>query len=443
MESMRVSIFGLGYVGTVSGACLAKLGHSVIGVDVNPTKTKIINSGKSPIIEIDLPELMAEVTSSKMFTATMDASKAVSQTDVSLICVGTPSNQNGNLDVTYVRRICGEIGEALRSKSTYHVIVVRSTMLPGSTEEIVIPSLEAASGKKMGSHFGVCYNPEFMREGSSIHDFLFPSMTVIGGTKQEDIDKAASLYEAIDAPLIRTGLRVAEAVKYVCNAFHGLKIAFANEIGSFCKGLSIDSHEVMRVFCLDRKLNISDAYLKPGFAFGGSCLPKDLRALSYKAKEMDLDIPLLNSIMPANRNHIQRALELVYQFKKKKIGILGLSFKAGTDDLRESPMVALVETLIGKGFQVRIYDRNVSLAKLTGANKEFIEKEIPHISSILVGGIDEIFLGSEIIIIGNAEQEFRTAISKHDSTHIILDLARIADPRSLRDKPFSYHGICW
>jgi GDP-mannose 6-dehydrogenase len=443
MDSLKISIFGLGYVGAVTGACLAKLGNRVIGVDVNPVKSAMINEGKSPIIEGDLPELMAEVASTKMFKATIDAAEAVRETDVSLICVGTPSRPNGNLDLTYVRRICAEIGEALRSKSTYHLIVVRSTMLPGSTDDVVIPGLEAASGKKMGSHFGVCYNPEFMREGSSIYDFLNPSMTVIGGTKQEDVNKAASLYRTIDAPLIRTSIPIAEAVKYVCNAYHALKIAFANEIGSLCKGLSIDSHEVMRAFCLDRKLNISDAYLKPGFAFGGSCLPKDLRALSYKAKELDLEVPLLNSIMPANRTHIQRVLELVYQFKKKKIGILGLSFKAGTDDLRESPMVALVETLIGKGFQVRIYDRNVSLARLMGANKEFIEKEIPHISSIMVGDIEEIIAESEIIIIGNAEEEFRVAISKWDSRHIIIDLARLADAPDLQDKPFTYHGICW
>jgi GDP-mannose 6-dehydrogenase len=432
---MKISIFGLGYVGTVSSACLARLGHKVIGVDVNP--------GKSPLIEKDLPELLFEMVSKSRLRATQDVLEAIEKSDISLICVGTPSNNKGNLDLNYVKRVCKDIGKALQKKSTHHLVLVRSTMLPGSTERTLIPSLEDASGKKVGVDFGVCYNPEFMREGNSVQDFFHPPMNVIGGINEKDLDTVAALYAEIEAPLVRTEYRVAEAVKYVSNVFHALKIAFTNEIGSLCKELSIDSHEVMEVFCLDEKLNLSSAYLKPGFAFGGSCLPKDLKALTYRAKELDLDIPLLNAILAANQSHIQRTLDLVYECRKKKVGILGLSFKPGTDDLRESPMVTLVETLIGKGFQIKIYDRNVSLARLTGSNKEFIEKEIPHIASILVEDIYEVLSSSEIIIIGNAEEEFRKAMSKIQSDQIVVDLARILDKETLSSTRATYHGICW
>jgi GDP-mannose 6-dehydrogenase len=440
---MRVSILGLGYVGTVSGACLAKLGHSVIGVDINPLKVNFINEGKSPIIEKDLPEMIAEATSEKLFRATPSVAEALIHSDISLICVGTPGNSKGNLDLAYVIRVCEEIGKAMQNKPDYHQIVVRSTMLPGSTEGSIIPTLEQASGKKVGADFGVCYNPEFMREGSSVQDFFQPPVTVVGGANDQDIYKVAALYEKIDAPLVRTGYREAEAVKYVCNAFHALKVAFANEIGTVCKELGIDSHNVMDIFFLDRKLNISNAYLKPGFAFGGSCLPKDLRALNYLAKQLDLEIPLLNSILPANQVHLQRALDIIYESKKKKVGMLGLSFKPGTDDLRESPFVTLVETLIGKGFQVKIYDKNISLARLTGSNKEFIEKEIPHIASVLVEDIQEVLSSSEVIVLGNAENEFKRVLAGIRSDQIIIDLARVMKRDSLSSIAFTYHGMCW
>ncbi len=440
---MQISVFGLGYVGIVSGVCLAEQGHTVIGVDVNPIKVNLINEGESPLIEKELPALLHKVVTKGLFRATQSVSEALSHSDISLICVGTPCNNKGNLDLTYVERVCTQIGEALHTKSDYHHVVVRSTILPGCTEETVIPTLQTASGKRAGADFGVCYNPEFMREGSSVQDFFHPPMSVIGGRKATDIDTIAALYENIGAPIVRTEYRVAEAVKYVCNAFHALKISFANEIGSLCKELAIDSHDVMETFCLDRKLNISTAYLKPGFAFGGSCLPKDLRALNYKAKQLDVDIPLLNSILPANQVHIQRALDLIYQHKRKKVGILGLSFKDGTDDLRESPMVALVETLIGKGFQVKIYDRNVSLARLTGSNKEFIETEIPHIASILVEDICELLSSSEVVIIGNADEEFARAVSRIHPAHFVIDLARVIDKETVSQAGFTYHGLCW
>jgi GDP-mannose 6-dehydrogenase len=440
---MKISIFGLGYVGVVSGACIAKLGHRVIGVDVNPVKVRMVDEGKSPIIEKDLPELLQGLADKELFKATENALEAVAQSDISMICVGTPSKTNGNLDLSFIKRVCSEVGGALQHKPTYHLVVVRSTMLPGSIEDTVIPSLEVASGKRTGFDFGVCYNPEFMREGTSIQDFFHPPMTVIGGGREKDIDALAELYREIDAPIIRTSYRVAEVVKYICNAFHALKISFANEIGALCKELVIDSHEVMEIFCIDRKLNISPAYLKPGFAFGGSCLPKDLRALNYKAKELDLNVPLLNSILSANQLHIQRALDSIYRKKKKKVGILGLSFKAGTDDLRESPMVALAETLIGKGFQVKIYDRNISMARLTGSNKEFIEKEIPHISSILVEDIKEILSSSEVIVIGNTEDEFRKVLDEVQPEQIVIDLVRIKNKMDPKLTPYTYEGICW
>lgn len=440
---MNISIFGLGYVGVVSGACLAKLGQNVIGVDLSKNKVELINEGKSPIVEKDLSDLIMDVSSRGLLRATESASEAVLGSDISLICVGTPGNTKGNIDLSNIERVCIQIGESLRQKVTYHLIVIRSTILPGTVEKIIIPNLEAASEKRAHVEFGVCYNPEFMREGSSIYDFFNPPMNVIGGVKEQDIETVEKLYGSMDTQLVRTGWREAEAVKYVCNAFHALKISFANEIGTICKELSIDSHDVMEIFCKDRKLNISQAYLKPGFAFGGSCLPKDLRALNYKAKELDIEIPLLNSILSSNEIHIQRALELIYQSKKRKIGILGLSFKPGTDDLRESPLVTVVETLIGKGFQVKIYDKNVSLARLTGSNKEFIEKEIPHIASVLTEEISEIFSTSEVIVIGDGENEFKRQIDNIGPHQIVIDIDRVIDKETKSDAIFEYHGICW
>ncbi len=442
---MKISIFGLGYVGAVTGACFAKMGHTVIGADVNETKVQLINDGLSPIIEKDMPQLMQEVKANKSFRATRSASEAISGSDVTLICVGTPSNNNGKLDLSVVKKVCEEIGVEIKSKKSYQVIVVRSTMLPGSVEEVVIPMLEAASGKKAGVDFGVVYNPEFMREGSSIYDFYHPPMTIIGGNKESDINAAAALYQSLEAPLVKTGYRAAEAVKYVSNIYHALKITFANEIGTLCKELMIDSHEVMDIFNMDKKLNISSAYLKPSFAFGGSCLPKDLRALTYKGKELDLNLPLLNSILNANQVHIQRTLNRIYYYHKKNVGILGLSFKAGTDDLRESPMVMLVETLIGKGYNIKIYDKNISLARLVGSNKKYIEKEIPHISSLLVEEVEDILQSSEVIILGNKEEEFQNVHTKIRRDQIILDLCRAINKNNLSvdNRSFTYDGICW
>ncbi|HEX5706709.1 MAG TPA: nucleotide sugar dehydrogenase, partial [Pyrinomonadaceae bacterium] len=387
---MKLSIFGLGYVGCVSAACFAKDGHEVVGVDVNPTKVEIINEGRSPIVEAGVGELIADGVAGGRLRATTDSAEAVAATDLSLVCVGTPSHANGSLDLTYVKRVCQEIGAALERKSARHIVVIRSTMLPGTIESVVTPTLEVYSGKKAGRDFGVCINPEFLREGTSVKDFYAPPFTLVGADEEETAMLLKRLYAAVDAPTHVVDVKTAEMVKYACNCFHALKVSFANEIGNVCKGLGIDSHRVMEIFCHDTKLNLSPYYLKPGFAFGGSCLPKDLRAVSYKAKELDVDVPVLSSVLRSNRQQIERAVEMVLATRKRRVGVLGFSFKAGTDDLRESPMVALIETLLGKGLQMSVYDRDVSLARLFGANKEYIEREIPHISQLMRGSVDEV-----------------------------------------------------
>ncbi|HEY0762114.1 MAG TPA: UDP-glucose/GDP-mannose dehydrogenase family protein [Pyrinomonadaceae bacterium] len=437
---MKLSVFGIGYVGCVSAGCFANEGHNVIAVDVNPTKVGIINDGRSPIVEPGIAEVIAAAVAGGRLSATTDSSEAVRQSEMSLICVGTPGKANGSLNLDYVKRVCEEIGLALKDKNERHVVVVRSTMLPGTTEAIVIPALESTSSKKAGKDFGVAVNPEFLREGTSLKDFYAPPFTVIGAQDNETATAVQQLYANIDAPLHATPLRTAEMLKYVCNSFHALKVSFANEIGNICKELDVDSHDVMEIFCHDTKLNLSPYYLKPGFAFGGSCLPKDLRAISYKAKELDVEVPVLSAILPSNRLQIERALNMVTRTGKKRIGVLGFSFKAGTDDLRESPMVNLIETLIGKGYQLSIYDRDVSLAKLFGANKEYIEREIPHISQLMCDSIAQVVEQSDVIIIGNKAREFEElrAAGREDQT--IIDLVRLFSSDST---PSGYEGICW
>lgn len=440
---MKISIFGMGYVGVVSGACFAKMGHTVIGVDINPLKVDLINKGKSPIIEKELPEIVSSVVKGGKFRATINTNEAIGNSSVSLICVGTPSNNNGSLNLNYILRVCEEIGQALRIKKEYHVVTIRSTVFPGTIEDAIIPKLEASSGKKAGKDFGICVNPEFMREGSSVFDFSNPPFTLIGSNDKKAIQIAASLYENINGPIIKTSFKVAEFVKYTCNSFHALKITFANEIGNLCKKIGIDSHEVMSIFSSDLKLNISKAYLKPGFAFGGSCLPKDLSALLYKAKELDLELPLLKAVLPSNQLQIQHAIELIIRAKRKKIGIIGLSFKAGTDDLRESPMVLLVEYLIGKGYKIKIFDKNVSISKLVGANKEYIQQQIPHISSLLSGKIEDVTKFAEVLVIGNTGGETKKALKKIKSNIIVIDLARVFDGLDKVPDSLPYEGLCW
>lgn len=436
---MKLSVFGIGYVGCVSAACFAKEGHHVTGVDVNPAKVEIINNGKSPIVEPGIGQLIEEAVNSGRLRATTNAAEAVNNSDVSLVCVGTPSNSNGSLDLRYVTRVCEEIGAALTTNSGRHIVVIRSTMLPGTIEKVVIPVLESNSGKKAGRDFGVCINPEFLREGTSLKDFYAPPFTLLGADDPETAAIVRELYRNVSAPFILTSVKTAEMVKYTSNCFHALKVSFANEIGNICKALNIDSHEVMKIFCEDTKLNLSSYYLKPGFAFGGSCLPKDLRAINYKARELDVEAPVLGAILPSNRNQVERAIDMVVRSGKKRVGVLGFSFKAGTDDLRESPMVTLIETLIGKGFQLSIYDRDVLLARLFGANKDYIEREIPHISQLMRAGVNDVLASSDVIIIGNRAEEFRQVEGALRPGQVLIDLVRLFEKVS----DDSYQGICW
>ncbi len=435
---MKITVFGLGYVGCVSAACLAKDGHDVIGVDVDEYKVGIINDGKSVIVEEMIGEIIEKAVKDGKLKATTDVTEGILNSEVSLICVGTPSNENGSLNLSFVKKVSEAIGLALKQKSAYHVVVMRSTMLPGSMEEVVIPVLEQSSGKKAGSDFGVCINPEFLREGTSVFDYYHPPKILIGEIDKKAGDMVEEIYKNIDGPVVRTAIKVAEVIKYANNIFHALKVSFANEIGNVCKKKGIDSHEVMNIFCKDTKLNLSPYYLKPGFAYGGSCLPKDLRALLHEAKNNDIEVPVLSAIEKSNKLQIERGINMILGLKKKNIGILGLSFKGGTDDLRESPMVVVVETLLGKGCCVKIYDKNVNIAKIFGANKKYIEKEIPHISSLMSDSIDEVIEHADILVIGNKMEGIKGLVK---GEKIIVDLVRMFERDEMTGK--EYHGICW
>ena len=437
---MKISVFGLGYVGAVTSGCLSTLGHSVIGVDYSKPKVALINQGKAPVIELDLDKTIGEAVGSGQLSATHDANEAILATDLSLICVGTPSRRNGDLDTSAVKSVCAEIGSALRQKSSWHSVVIRSTVLPGTIRNVVIPELEAASGKKAGVVFGVGSNPEFLREGTALSDFHAPPKTVIGVEDERTGSEIESLYSGIKAPLVRTSIEVAEMIKYSDNVWHALKVAFANEIGIICKSLDVDSHEVMDIFCKDSKLNLSGYYLKPGFSFGGSCLPKDVRALVHKARSLDLDLPLIGSILPSNEKQTTRGLDMILQLGKRPVSILGMSFKAGTDDLRESPILEVIERLLGKGYDIRIFDRNVNLSKLVGANKEYLLRMIPHVSSLLVESLDAALLHGEVIVIGNGDPEFRSIAPRIREDQFVVDLVRIQDRGSLNGQ---YDGISW
>jgi GDP-mannose 6-dehydrogenase len=437
---MKISVFGLGYVGAVSAGCLASSGHDVVGVDPNPVKVDSVNRGQAPIIEQDIGEMIAAAVAKGRLRATGDAGAAVNATEVSLICVGTPSQLNGNLDLSHVRTVCEQIGAALRDKDAFHVVVARSTMLPGSMRGVVIPTLEEYSGKSAGADFGVCSNPEFLREGTAVHDYYHPPKTVIGESDSRAGDVLVELYESMDAPLIRTDIETAEMVKYTDNNWHALKVAFANEIGNLCKALGIDGHKVMQIFCQDTKLNLSPYYMKPGFAFGGSCLPKDVRALTYKGKSLDLELPVLNAIMPSNQRQIEKGIAMITGQGKRKVGFLGFAFKAGTDDLRESPLVQVIEALIGKGYELKLYDKNVNLAALTGANRDYILNHIPHISRLMVSALDEVLDFADVIVIGNGAAEFRSVPERLRPHQMVVDLVRICDMTS---EPGRYDGICW
>lgn len=437
---MRIAVLGLGYVGCVSAACFAREGFHVVGVDVNEEKVAILNAGRSPIVEPGLDDLIAEVTRDGRLTATTDVREAVLSADISLVCVGTPSEKNGNIKLDYIFRVAEQVGQALRDSGRYHVFVIRSTVLPGTNEK-ARAILAEQSGKRPGVDFGTCSNPEFLREGTALHDFVRPPFTVIGESDSRSGDYVQQLYRGVDAPLVRTQVKVAELLKYACNSFHALKVVFGNEIGAICKQEGVDSHALMDIFCMDDKLNLSSYYLKPGFAFGGSCLPKDVRALTYRAKEKDVEVPLLASLMPSNRVHVQRALDLILSKGKNRIGVLGLSFKGDTDDLRESPMVDVVEALIGKGYDVRIYDPNVNLARLFGANREYINDRIPHISRLMVQSMRAVTDHAEVLVVGNRNKEFGGVLSPDHAGASVVDLVHAIGKGA--GTPPSYDGLCW
>ncbi len=405
---MEISVFGLGYVGCVSAACLARLGHRVIGVDVSSHKIDLIQSGQSTIVEDEIGDLVKDAVRQGRLSATVSALDAIQSTEISLVCVGTPSNENGSLDLSYIKACCGSIGEGLKRKRSYHVVVIRSTMLPGSLSSVVLPILEASSGKKAGDDFGLCMNPEFLREGSSVRDFHQPPYTVIGAVDERSARVLGEMYRDISAPVIETTPETAEMIKYASNSFHAVKICFANEMGRLCKKAGVDSHQLMDLFCRDDKLNISRAYFRPGFAFGGSCLPKDVRAMTYFGRTADVDTPLLNSLMASNQAHLQQALRMIERGGRRNVGLIGLAFKPGTDDLRESPLVLLAEYLLGRGFPLRIYDVNVQISNIFGANRQYIEKEIPHIEKLMMPTLSDLIAFADVLVLGHRNVELHT-----------------------------------
>src|SRR5712691_720824 len=440
--SKSISVFGLGYVGTVTAACLAHKGNSVVGVDLSPAKVEDLQSGRSPVVEPRVSELVAECSKACRLHATSDAASAVLKTDISFLCVGTPSLRNGKLDLGHIEPVCRQIGEALREKDSFHLVVLRSTVLPGTAESIVVPTLEEVSGKRMGQDFGVCVNPEFMREGTAVADFLEPAMTIIGAAHPQHAARLREIYAWAPGPIFETSFRSAEMVQYVCNAWHALKVAFANEVGTMAKELKVDAETVIEIFTADTKLNISPSYLKPGFAFGGSCLPKDVRAMNYRAKELDLKLPLFEAIIPSNDEHLERAVEMVLATGKKRIGLLGLSFKAATDDLRESPQVQLVKRLIGEGREIKIWDDNVALGRLIGSNREYIEQVIPHIGTLLSSDLEQVLEKAEVVVIGTRGIDRDALRASLKPQQIVIDLVNLEKSRRLNEHAF-YKGICW
>lgn len=436
---MRIGVLGLGYVGTVTAACLARMGHQVWGVDVSPLKVEIVNRGQSPVLEKDLDRLVADAVHRGKFRASVETGDAIAHTDLSLVSVGTPSRRDGSANLAYLLRAMREIGRALQKKSRFHTVVIRSTVPPGTTEERVIPELERWSHRKAGRDFDVCFHPEFLREGSSIYDFFHPSKIVIGSNWTLGARRLRGLWRTLKAPLFVTSFRVAEMVKYVDNAFHALKITFTNEVGALSKSSGINSYEVMEIFAQDKKLNISSAYLRPGFAFGGPCLPKDLRALCRMAKRGRLETPLLQGILESNARHLERAKELVLTTGKKRIGVLGLAFKSGTDDLRESPACNLVRHLLRAGKEVKVYDPRVDLDRLLGANRTFVEKHLPELPSLLVGSLEELVRASQTIVVAGKHPDFQERLKGLGPGRVVIDLVglNLATPSSRTV------GLCW
>ena len=440
-ERVRLSIFGLGYVGCVSAACFAARGHTVLGVDANPQKTEFIRDGRTPIVEETIGELIADQVAAGRLQVS-DPANAVHNTDITIVCVGTPSGAGGSLSTEYLERASEEIGAALKTKDAFHVVVYRSTMVPGTCEGILIPILEKVSGKKAGVDFGVCLNPEFLRESTSVKDFLDPPKTVVGQSDERSGNLVMNLYDGLPGPRFQVPIAVAEMTKYVDNSFHAVKVTFGNEVGAVAGALGLDSHAVIEIFLADTKLNISPAYLRPGFAFGGSCLPKDVRALTHTARHHDIDVPMLSNLLSSNEAQIRRAVEMITSHNKRKIGIFGLSFKSGTDDLRESPLVELAERLTGKGYELQIFDANVAHSRLIGANKAFLDERLPHISQVLTDDADAVLAHADICVVATKDPQVLKAIDNAREDQIIIDLVRLPDAAERRGNP-KYTGIAW
>jgi GDP-mannose 6-dehydrogenase len=440
--SRSISVFGLGYVGTVTATCLAHQGNSVIGVDLSADKVRLMEAGESPIVEPGVGEMAQKCHQASRLHATQDVEKAVRESEISFLCVGTPSLRNGKLDLGHIEPVCREIAQVLKTKSSFHLVVLRSTVLPGTADTIVVPTLQEVSGKRVGKDFGVCVNPEFMREGTAIQDFLEPPMTVIGAADPAHSAILRELYSWVGTRIFETTFTTAEMVKYVCNAWHAVKVSFANEVGTLAKQQNVDAEAVIEIFTADKKLNISPTYLKPGFAFGGSCLPKDVRALGYRARELDLKLPLFESIMPSNEEHLERAVQMILDTGKKNIAMLGLSFKAATDDLRESPQVQLAKRLLGEGRNLKIWDDNVSLGHLIGSNRQYIEQVIPHIGSLLRKTLDDVLQDAEVVVIGTRGLDKELLRSKLLPSHVVIDLVNLEKSRRV-EASGAYSGICW
>jgi GDP-mannose 6-dehydrogenase len=437
---VKISVYGLGYVGSVSAACLARDGHTVIGVDPDENKTGLLSRGIPPVLEHGLAEITAEAVAQGRLRVTRDAAEGVAASDLSIVCVGTPSRRDGSLETKYLERVAAEIGAAIADKDTFHIVVVRSTSLPGTTEGLITPILESHSGKQAGRDFGVAFNPEFLREGTAVADFDQPPKTVVGASDDRTLDTFRSLFAHLDAPFVATTVAAAEMVKYADNAWHAVKISFANEIGNIAQAAGLDGREVMDIFCQDQKLNLSARYLKPGQGFGGSCLPKDLRALTHYARMRSLDIPLVNSVLVSNRVQVEKAIDLVAAQASQRVGVLGFSFKAGTDDLRESPVVELVERLLGKGYDLKIFDESVEIARLIGSNQDFIAERVPHLSDILAPTVDAVLEHSDTIVIGTNGEAFRDVLTRATSDHLIIDLIGL---EGAEETHANYVGICW
>ncbi len=442
---MKISIFGLGYVGAVSLACLARDGHEVTGVDIDETKLELIRCGHTPVVEEGMVDLMASVAASGRVRVMSDVGQAVLDSDIALICVGTPSAGNGSQDQGAVLRLARDLGQALARKvdagGAPPVLVFRSTLVPGTVEQTLVPILEAESGLRDGQGFHACFQPEFLREGSSIRDYDKPPFTVIGANHDYPVERLRELFGHLPCKFLRTSVRAAEMMKYCCNNFHALKITFANETARLCEALGVNAFEVMALVCQDTQLNISPAYLKPGFAFGGSCLPKDLRATSYLAKIHDVELPMLNGILPSNRQHIEHALAKVLESGRRRVGMLGLSFKTGTDDLRESPLVVLAEQLIGKGAQLAIYDPDVQLSRLLGANRRFIETKLPHLGDLLQPDLDALIDAAEVLIVGVSNPTIFEALARCSRPdQLVIDLVNLPDGQALQAR---VEGLCW